>query len=1340
MKISQDILEILERCSIKGNILYLPPEQLDRDAYKAVNKCLENIGGKWNKKAKGHVFDHDPAEAFNDMLLTGETTDMKKLFQFFPTPREIAEKMCDMAELTEHSKVLEPSVGKGGIADVVWARSVASLLGIELNQEMQKHLDYKPYTTMVGMDFLEFAKKAKANNEEHGFTHIIMNPPFSKQQEIAHIMAAFELLAPGGILVSVVSPSPFWRTDAKSKAFRDWLYSEDSFEYEEEIDLPEGTFKESGTMIPTKIIKLRRDGVLNEQATTAISQDSVDGTHADHHVNEKTTKPATSKLIKVSYYDAKEEIGLECYADTVVIEEEEKRSYIAAIRLGGYPESVKGMSDAIYGGGSITFDIDEEEYEISGKVKQYRREYSHDGLYAEAVLWILDEDHRQISSSDENNGSDESTTDNEVVEIAPRKCYIFCTLDDSEHLFEAVDEKTSVPLIHEFKDYVISELKRRDILKPLKIITSHEKFDAWVFCMEAEEVNVISVVNDGLRRGKISIPGAVGTDFPEISGVTQYLSIFGVQIAERIKGQFNPRFDPATERLSLEVNTVNNFIIENAGYSLYDAQLAVVEALKRGLECGKDALCIAECGSGKTKIGISALHAYQQRPIFRKYNDGMEISDLPTHRKRFNIVLCPSHMAKKWVREIEESLPNTFAVIVTSITELHIVYAAYLRDNMSCYIIITKEKARDGYMVRPVARWHKRRKVFICPACDKAIEMELSEGGSKYRVPANALYFRKENRKNHICDNEECGEVLWTALTPEEQSEWVKVANYGFVHRQMAWSYFEHVEKKPKIYEAVRNIAFNPDDYYPNSGAYRRFPLSTYIKNKMKGKIDGLIIDELHHYNNNSGQGDAMGELFQAAKKVIGMTATLINGYSSGIFHLLYRMSSELMLLDNKSYDNPQIFNAEYGVTESVYEITAPDYNSNRRTVKRKIRERQLPGVSPLVYSRFLLEKAVFLSLNDMGKDLPEYEEIPVQLRMNDEIAHEYYNIEKAFVEICKHDMKLTKKVQSAFLNLRTVYPDQPYGHQPIKHPFLDDCNLYVPEDTSSFDELHEKDDYVLDLVHRKIKEGERVLIYTSWIRIDTQTKLTKLLTEQGYRVATLTANVEPKKREEWVEKQVQNGIQVLITNPSLVETGLDLNDFTTLLYYNISYKLFTLRQASRRSWRINQRAPRIEVYFFYYAKTVQEKAIRLMASKLAVAGVIEGNLTDEGLAAMSDCQDMTTELAREITQGIEGEVEDLRAIFKRMALLKPVSDVIEGEAVVVNDVVVDSDKAIVISNPSTPVTDVVAQSVREQAKPKQPSGLMSMIDKPKPKRKGRKAATVLENQMSLFDLMDTPA
>ena len=1103
MKISKEILAILERCRIEGNVLFLPAVQLDRKDYQEVNKCLENIGGKWDRKVRGHVFDDDPTEAFNNMLITGETTDMKEILQFFPTPRTIAEQICDLAELTEDSIVLEPSVGKGALADVIWERGVSSLLGVELNQDMKKYLDAKPYNSIVGVDFLELAKELKNGDARQRFTHIIMNPPFSKQQDIDHIMAAFELLVPGGVLVSVVSPSPFWRTNEKAQGFRDWLQTGDSLELMEEIDLPEGAFKESGTMIPTKIIKLRREGILDTNTVTAIAPEVL--TKAPNTNYGRPNRKEAQKLMKVNYFDYKAEVKLDCYADTVVIERDGNFSYIAAIRLGGYPESVKGMAEAIFGGGSVTLEINGESRTLSGKVKQYRKEYSHDGLYAEAVLRIKDEEQRQIDSGD--NGSDKNSdggNSKEPPAEAPRKCYIFCGLDDDKQLFEEVDKKTSVPLIPEFQDYVLTELQGRSILKPLQVISIHENFDAWVLQMESEEKNIIAVVNDGLHYGKISIPGATGVEFPAVYGVTQYLNTFGVQIAERIKGQFNPLFDPATETLSPEILAVNDFIKKNAGYSLYDAQLAVAESLKRSLERGKDALCIAECGSGKTKIGTTALHAYQQRLQFRKIADINEEQSVGVLEwsKHFNIVLCPSHMAKKWVREIEETLPNTFAVIVTSITELNEAYEAFERDNKTCYIIITKEKARDGYMRRPAAKWNERRKAFICPSCYKTLEMELAGSRSRYRVNADVFFFRKETKQNHKCKS--CGSLLWAALVPEQQCEWVKVSDYGFVHRRLTHLYFEYVEKKPKICDAIQSIADNPDGRFSNAGAYRRFPLSTYIKRHMKGKVDGLIVDELHNYNNNSGQGDAMNELFQAAKKVVGMTATLINGYSSGIFHLLYRISPDLMLRDNKSYEKPLDFNAEYGVTESVYEIDAPDYNANRRTAKRKLRERQLPGVSPMVYSRFLMDSAAFLSLNDMGKDLPEYEEIPIQLEMNEDVAREYRKIERQFIDILKHQKDIAQKVLSVYLNLLTVYPDQPYGHEPVKHP-LYGYELIVPKDTSTINELHEKDRRVLDIVQRKTQEGGRVLIYTPWTRIDTQPKLTKLLTEQGYRVAVLT-------------------------------------------------------------------------------------------------------------------------------------------------------------------------------------------------------------------------------------------
>ena len=540
------------------------------------------------------------------------------------------------------------------------------------------------------------------------------------------------------------------------------------------------------------------------------------------------------------------------------------------------------------------------------------------------------------------------------------------------------------------------------------------------------------------------------------------------------------------------------------------------------------------------------------------------------------------------------------------------------------------------------------------------VQMEFMDCGKRTLTDATPEYFRTETRANRKCES--CGAVLWTATTAEEQSEWVRISHLGYVHRRFAYLARDAC-KTAAAKKQLAALLREPDRFMAARGACRRFPLSTYIKNRYRGKIDGLIADELHQFSADSGQGDAMGELFAAAKKCIGMTATLINGYASGIFYLLYRMCACRMEQDGQSYAAPAQFAREYGVTEDTYEVTEGGYNSNRRTAKRKKRSRQKPGVSPLVYSRFLLENGVFLSLMDMGKDLPEYEEIPVPLRLPENQQRACDDLEHAFHEIFKdrsrEGRKLARKLLSVSLNLMMAYPDQPYGHKPVVHPVTADPIL-VPEDSGAPEEQTEKDRRTLEIIHRKVNAGERVLLYVNWVRLDSRTRLKRFLTDTGVRAEIMEDTVPPRGREEWVENHLRQGMQVMIVNPNLVETGLDLNDFTTLIFYDMAFKLFTFRQASRRSWRINQTAPRVEVYILYYRHTMQERAVRLMASKLAVAGVIEGGvLTDEGLAAMSESEDMTSALARELAEGIRHEdaVEDIAASFRKMAVLHPAQE-----------------------------------------------------------------------------------
>jgi superfamily II DNA or RNA helicase len=805
---------------------------------------------------------------------------------------------------------------------------------------------------------------------------------------------------------------------------------------------------------------------------------------------------------------------------------------------------------------------------------------------------------------------------------------------DRAALFDAADRETAVPMIPEFTDYLLSELEKRKFLVPMEIVSvAPVKFEMWKLTCTAGDANIIEIAERGLKSGTVRIPG---TDGPEtamrtdgINNVTDYLTGYAGILAEHIKRRFVPLFDPGTDEISAGVAAVNETIAKKAGYSLYNAQLAAAEALRRRLAHGKSGILIAECGSGKTKIGLAAL-----LPAVAKRDA----------EKTFNAVLCPSHLTKKWVREIGECTDDAIASVVTSPAEFDALLRLHEKSGKHCFAVISKETARDGYMRAPAAVWSESRKAFVCPDCGGRIEMRISDDAGEYKVSADQFFFKRETGANHKCES--CGSPLWTALNPRAKGLWAKIGDYGFVFAPRAREHLRKT-KNPATTEKIRDIA---DGNITAAGARRKYPLSSYIRKKHKGRIDGLIVDELHQYSHNSGQGDAMGELFAASGKVVGLTATLINGYSSGLFYLLYRLMPGLMEADGQSHAAPSAFAAEYGVTESSYEVTGGDYSANRRTVIRKKRSRQLPGVSPLIYTKFLLGHAVFLSLSDMGKDLPGYREIPEAVRMPKNVSDAYCSMQKALVSFMKENRKAAPKILSSYLNLLIAYPDQPYGPAPVFDPFLGDP-IVTPPDTAEPGSLLPKDEAALRIAGEKVRAGENVLIYTNWTRLDTADRLLAHLSEAGIRACVLGAKVKPAVREEWIAERLDEGIRVLITNPAVVETGLDLNAFTTLIFYDTGTKLFTMRQASRRSWRINQTAPRVEVYMLYYADTVQHRLLRLMGTKLAAATMIEGGYSEEGLAAMSQCEDMTALMAKELMLGIKDSVEDVSALFGRMAV-----------------------------------------------------------------------------------------
>lgn len=243
MKIDKEILDIIDAGESEDNTYYLPNIKLERNMYLKVNKVLEILGGKWNRKAKGHVFDSPIDDRIDNVILSGEVTDKKKELQFFETPTEIVQQLCELAYIESNLHVLEPSAGQGAILKGIQNYS-SKIFWAELDEDNASHIQFGE---RIGKDFL----KVEPNGLK--IDRVVMNPPFTVQQDIDHVTHALRFLE-NGILVSVMSPSIKFRTNKKTT---DFLNNISQYQYEI-IDLPEKSFASSGTSVNTIILKVRK--------------------------------------------------------------------------------------------------------------------------------------------------------------------------------------------------------------------------------------------------------------------------------------------------------------------------------------------------------------------------------------------------------------------------------------------------------------------------------------------------------------------------------------------------------------------------------------------------------------------------------------------------------------------------------------------------------------------------------------------------------------------------------------------------------------------------------------------------------------------------------------------------------------------------------------------------------------------------------------------------------------------------------------------------------------------------------------------------------------------------
>jgi SNF2 family DNA or RNA helicase len=363
-----------------------------------------------------------------------------------------------------------------------------------------------------------------------------------------------------------------------------------------------------------------------------------------------------------------------------------------------------------------------------------------------------------------------------------------------------------------------------------------------------------------------------------------------------------------------------------------------------------------------------------------------------------------------------------------------------------------------------------------------------------------------------------------------------------------------------------------------------------------------------------------------------------------------------------------------------------------------------------------------FISLEDISEALPPYREEVVSVEMDPPLREAYQKLEED-VKRALQEHRGNPSVMSVALNALLVYPDRPFRLGNLfgseYDPETQRRERFLIAETQDLDEgrVYAKEQKLVEEVKAELARGRRCQIYAVYTqKRDVTRRLERTLANEGIRVAILTTETPPESREGWYERQLRAGVQAVICHPKLVQTGLDLIEFPTILFYETGYSVYVLRQASRRSWRIGQRVP-VKVKFLHYAGTMQETCLRLMGKKLLVSLAMEGKFSSEGLQAIEDGEDILMAMARELVteKGIGERADAVWATLQKK----------QEEVLGVSATVVDESEVVAIPDMSPP---------GEPAAPMadQWTELRASLDSGR-RKNGRRGATPPEGQLALF-------
>lgn len=700
----------------------------------------------------------------------------------------------------------------------------------------------------------------------------------------------------------------------------------------------------------------------------------------------------------------------------------------------------------------------------------------------------------------------------------------------------------------------------------------------------------------------------------QVEPLSKFMHHYGDQIGAHILSTYRPlyNFDPTPEETATldALGTKRKPLPGQDKPGLLPTQRHIAAGIARAIKIHGVGNVQGEMGVGKTVVGAGVLELLDAYPA---------------------IVLCPPHLVPKWIREIEETIPGAKAMELSRIGRnaddpgdvndvrrfLDLWVDGKLGRKAVAVIAHTSAKYGAGWEPAAVRKWfvdeedHQPFKALACPACGAPIQIEQPGG-----ITITATSLDELGDKRRFCTARVSGYELDEVgrLAHDEQGH-------------LVWG---------------KRVCGAP--LFQFTG--RRWAIADYIAKHARGKFKLLIADELHQFQAKaSDRGVAFHQLVASTRYTLTLTGTFFGGRSTSIFWLLHRLNAGVRR--DFAFNDEKRWARLYGVLEITRKSkrASDDDEEDGFTGNRRYQNqaKEQPGISPAIVNR-LLDTTVFLSLKDLGLSLPHYAEEVVMLSMTGEQGGQYRKMEKKLRDLALNN----RRYLSTWLQWTLARPNSAFRDEVVEVDEVDRQGEFLRKKqlmelpAAVDDGTLPKESWLVDFCRSERQQGRKVLIYLRQTGTrDIQDRILNILRDGGVRAEVLTSGVSPRKREEWIAKRVF-GLDALVVNPKLVETGLDLIAFQSVVFAEIEYSLYTLWQAVRRVWRLGQTKP-VKAVFSVYSDAMEARALALMGQKMKAAQLLYGDEVGGAIVPEED-GDILMKLAREALEA--ADLPDLQSLF----------------------------------------------------------------------------------------------